>query len=315
MQAAVAVGVAGAASQAGGQEQPGTVLTTYGLTKDFGALRAVDGLEMEVRRGDVFGFLGPNGAGKTTVIRLVLGLIHPTAGYAEVCGHRVPGDRQEALRHVGGFVDDPTFYPLMSARRNLRLLGSMAGPVSEERIDEVLEIVGLEDRAESRVGGFSHGMKDVRELVRELGRGGTTVFLSSHLLHEVEQVCTRAAIIDRGRVVVQGPVSELRPEGLAVKVLTDDQGKAAETARTAFGAGAVSEDDGYVVVRAGEDVPELVRRLVADGLSVRAVVPATDQGLEDFFLELTAPDEAEQPPGKKRRGLAGLSGRAAGRHS
>jgi len=346
MQAAVAVGVAGAASQAGGQEQPGTVLTTYGLTKDFGALRAVDGLEMEVRRGDVFGFLGPNGAGKTTVIRLVLGLIHPTAGYAEVCGHRVPGDRQEALRHVGGFVDDPTFYPLMSARRNLRLLGSMAGPVSEERIDEVLEIVGLEDRAESRVGGFSHGMKqrlgiaqallhapelivldeptsgldprgmkDVRELVRELGRGGTTVFLSSHLLHEVEQVCTRAAIIDRGRVVVQGPVSELRPEGLAVKVLTDDQGKAAETARTAFGAGAVSEDDGYVVVRAGDDVPELVRRLVADGLSVRAVVPATDQGLEDFFLELTAPDEAEQPPGKKRRGLAGLSGRAAGRHS
>lgn len=322
------------------------VLATHGLTKDFGTLRAVDGLEMEVRRGDVFGFLGPNGAGKTTVIRLVLGLIHPTAGHAEICGHRVPGERQDALRHVGGFVDDPTFYPLMSARRNLRLLGSMTGPVSEERIDEVLEIAGLADRADSRVGGFSHGMKqrlgiaqallhapelivldeptsgldprgmkDVRELVRELGRGGTTVFLSSHLLHEVEQVCTRAAIIARGRVVVQGPVAELRPKGLAVKVLTDDQGRAAEAARAAFGPGAVSEDDGYVVVKAGDDVPELVRRLVADDLAVRAVVPATGQGLEDFFLELTAADGPEAPPAKRRRGLSRLAAPFAGRRS
>ena len=216
---------------------------------------------MEVCKGDIFGFLGPNGAGKTTVIRLVLGLIHPTSGYAEVCGHRVPGQLQGALRHVGGFVDDPTFYPLMSARRNLRLLGSMTGPVSEERIDEVLEIVALSDRAGDRVGGFSHGMKqrlgiaqallhspelivldeptsgldprgmkDVRELIRELGAAGTTVFLSSHLLHEVEQVCTRAVIINKGRVVVQGPVSELRPQNDAIKVLTGDQGRAGERA-------------------------------------------------------------------------------------
>ena len=319
------------------------ILTTHGLTKRFGALCAVDGLDMEVCRGDVFGFLGPNGAGKTTVIRLVLGLIHPTTGYAEVCGHRVPGERKEALRHVGGFVDDPTFYPLMSARRNLRLLGSMTGPVSEERIDEVLDVVGLADRADSRVGGFSHGMKqrlgiaqallhspelivldeptsgldprgmkDVRELVRELGRGGTTVFLSSHLLHEVEQVCNRAVIIDRGRVVVQGSVAELRPQGLAVKVLTDDQRRAAETARSAFGPDAVSEDDGYLVVRAGDDVPELVRRLVADGLAVRAVVPATDQGLEDFFLELTAADEDAAPRPARPSGLAGLMRRVTG---
>ncbi len=329
--------------QAPTQEAVAPVLTTHALSKDFGALRAVDDLEMEVCKGDVFGFLGPNGAGKTTVIRLVLGLIHPTAGHAEICGHRVPGERQDALRHVGGFVDDPTFYPLMSARRNLRLLGSMTGPVSEERIAEVLEIVGLSDRAGSRVGGFSHGMKqrlgiaqallhgpelivldeptsgldprgmkDVRELIRDLGRGGTTVFLSSHLLHEVEQVCTRAIIIDKGRVRVQGPVSELRPKGLAVKVLTSDQGKAAETARAAFGPGAVSADDGYVIVKAGEDVPELVRRLVADDLDVRAVVPATDQGLEDFFLELTAADEARAGSAAKTRGFARLGRRFSG---
>ena len=232
---------------------------------------------MEVCRGDIFGFLGPNGAGKTTVIRLALGLIHPTSGYVEVCGHRVPGELRGALRHVGGFVDDPTFYPLMSARRNLRLMGSMTGPVSEERIDEVLEIVGLSERAESRVGGFSHGMKqrlgiaqallhspelivldeptsgldprgmkDVRELIRKLGAAGTTVFLSSHLLHEVEQVCTRAVIINRGRVVVQGPVSELRPQSDAVKVLTEDQAKASGVLRSQFGDAGVVEDEGFL---------------------------------------------------------------------
>jgi len=315
------------------------ILTTHALTKQFGSLRAVDGLDMEVCKGDIFGFLGPNGAGKTTVIRLVLGLIHPSSGYAEVCGHRVPGQLQGALRHVGGFVDDPTFYPLMSARRNLRMLGSMTGPVSEERIDEVLEIVALADRSEDRVGGFSHGMKqrlgiaqallhspelivldeptsgldprgmkDVRELIRDLGAAGTTVFLSSHLLHEVEQVCTRAVILTKGRVVVQGPVSELRPQNDAIKVLTGDQGRAAGVLRGQFGAAGVVEDEGFLVVKADEEaVPEMVRRLVADGVEVRAVVPASEQGLEDFFLELTGTDAAGEPArGKKRAGLARL---------
>jgi ABC-2 type transport system ATP-binding protein len=317
------------------------ILSTHALTKEFGALRAVDGLDMDVCAGDVFGFLGPNGAGKTTVIRLALGLIHPTSGYAEIAGHRLPADRQNALRHVAGFVDDPTFYPLMSARRNLRLLGSMTGPVSEERIDEVLEIAGLSERSESRVGGFSHGMKqrlgiaqallhspdlivldeptsgldprgmkDVRELIRDLGAGGTTVFLSSHLLHEVEQVCTRAIIIDRGRVVVQGPVSELRPKTAAIKVLTGDQRRAREALRGRFGDDAVVVDEGYVVVHVDDEaVPELVRVLVGDGLDVRAVVPATEQGLEDFFLELTQ-DEGTRPAGK-RRGLGRLFRRRA----
>ena len=314
------------------------ILTTHALTKQFGDLRAVDALDMEVCRGDIFGFLGPNGAGKTTVIRLALGLIHPTSGYVEVCGHRVPGELRGALRHVGGFVDDPTFYPLMSARRNVRLMGSMTGPVSEDRIDEVLEIVGLSERAESRVGGFSHGMKqrlgiaqallhspelivldeptsgldprgmkDVRELIRKLGAGGTTVFLSSHLLHEVEQVCTRAVIINRGKVVVQGPVSELRPQSDAVKVLTEDQARASGVLRSQFGDAGVVEDEGYLIVQAGEDaVPDMVRRLVADGIAVRAVVPAPEQGLEDFFLELTGTDGDRPAPKKRRAGLARL---------
>ena len=130
------------------------VLSTHGLTKDFKKLRAVDNLDISVCRGDVFGFLGPNGCGKTTTIRLIFGLTYPTAGYVEVLDHKVPGDRTEALRHLGGFVDDPMFYNNMTARRNLRMLGQMNGEVSEERVSEVLEIVGLTDRAGYKVGSY-----------------------------------------------------------------------------------------------------------------------------------------------------------------
>ncbi len=299
------------------------VLSTHGLTKDFKKLRAVDRLELSVCRGDIFGFLGPNGAGKTTTIRLIFGLIYPTSGYAQILDHRIPDNRQEALRHVGGFVDDPTFYNNMTARRNLRILGRMNGDISEERISEVLEMVGLSDRGDSKVGGYSHGMrqrlgialalihqpdliildeptsgldpqgmKDVRELIRHLGRQGTTVFLSSHLLHEVELVCNRAAIMRKGRVVVQGPVTDLRPAGNAVKVLTGNQRRALEVLRGLVGPRGVTDDEEYLVVQAGEDVvPEIVRRLVADEIDVLAVVPAIEQGLEDMFLELTARPE------------------------
>lgn len=302
------------------------VLSTHGLTKDFKRLRAVDNLDLSVCRGDVFGFLGPNGAGKTTTIRLIFGLIYPTSGHAQVVDHRVPEQRQQALRHMGGFVDDPVFYGNMTARRNLRMLGRMNGFVTEERITEVLEMVGLSERGGSKVGGYSHGMrqrlgialalihgpeliildeptsgldpqgmKDVRELIRELGRQGTTVFLSSHLLHEVELVCNRAAIVRKGRLVAQGPVSQLHPTSNAVKVLTRNQGKALEVLRGLLGPTGVKEDEEYLVVEAGEElVPEMVRRLVADQVDILAVVPAIEQGLEDMFLELTAREEEEE---------------------
>jgi ABC-2 type transport system ATP-binding protein len=302
------------------------VLATHGLTKDFKKLRAVDRLDLSVRRGDVFGFLGPNGAGKTTTIRLIFGLTYPTSGYVSVLGHRVPENRQEALRHMGGFVDDPVFYGNLTARRNLRMLGRMNGDVSEARVTEVLEMVGLSERGQSKVGGYSHGMrqrlgialalihrpdliildeptsgldpqgmKDVRELIRELGRQGTTVFLSSHLLHEVELVCNRAAILRKGRLVAQGPVAELHPTSNAVKVLTGDQGRALEVLRGMAAASAIKEDERYLVLEAGEGfVPEMVRRLVADQIDVLAVVPAAEQSLEDMFLELTSQDDTEE---------------------
>jgi ABC-2 type transport system ATP-binding protein len=296
------------------------VLSTHGLTKDFGSLRAVDHLDLQVCRGDIFGFLGPNGAGKTTTIRMIFGLIYPTAGYAQVLEYKVPEQRLEALRHVAGFVDIPSFYPNMSGRRNLRMLGQIGGEVSEARLDEVLDTVGLGSRGDSRVGNYSHGMKqrlgiaqalihqpeviildeptsgldpigmrDVRQLIRELGRQGTTVFLSSHLLHEVEQVCNRAVIMDKGRVIVQGPVSALHPTGLMVKVLTADQARAAEVLKRLVAPGPVTDDGEFLSVRATDEVvSEMVRLLVAEEIDVRAVIQAVEQGLEDFFLELTS---------------------------
>src|SRR5665648_326144 len=293
--------------------------------QDDGSVRAVDDLDLAVCRGDVFGFLGPNGAGKTSTIRMIFGLIYPTQGHVEILGHRVPDERQEALRHVGGFVDDPVFYGNMSAHRNLRLFGGMNGPVSEERIGEVLEMVGLSTRADSKVGGYSHGMRqrlgialalihrpdvvvldeptsgldpagmrDVRGLVRDLATTGTTVFLSSHLLHEVELVANRAAVITRGRLVRQGAVSELRPARSAVRIKTGDQARAWEVLRSFGGAGGLVEEEEYIRVSAPDDqVSEMVRRLVAAGADVEAVIPSFEQGLEEMFLEMTDADEAK----------------------
>ncbi|MFH1833967.1 MAG: ATP-binding cassette domain-containing protein [bacterium] len=312
------------------------VLSTHGLTKDFKGLRAVDSLDLDVCRGDIFGFLGPNGCGKTTTIRLIFGLTYPTSGYVQVLDHKVPDDRLRALRHLGGFVDDPIFYNNMTARRNLRLLGEMNGEVNEERVSEVLEMVGLAERGRSKVGSYSHGMrqrlgiglalihnpdvivldeptsgldpqgmKDVRELIRDLGKQGTTVFLSSHLLHEVELVCNRAVIMSKGRVVVQGPVSELHPASHAVKVLTGDQNRALEIIQGMAAPGAVRRDEGYIMVESGDGfVPEMVRRLVAGEVDVLAVVPAIEQGLEDMFLELTGaaaidPNAGAPPSGRR----------------
>ncbi|MCL5735032.1 MAG: ABC transporter ATP-binding protein [Actinobacteria bacterium] len=313
------------------------VLSTHGLTKDFKRLRAVDNLDLSVCRGDVFGFLGPNGCGKTTTIRMIFGLTYPTKGYVQVLDHKLPRDRVEALRHLGGFVDDPMFYGNMTARRNLRLFGEMNGPVAEERITEVLEAVGLADRGKSKVGGYSHGMrqrlgialalihnpdiivldeptsgldpqgmKDVRELIRELGARGTTVFLSSHLLHEVELVCNRAVIMSKGRVIVQGLVSELHPASHAVKVLTGDQSKAWEIISAMAAPGSARHDEDYIVVDSGDGfVPEMVRRLVAGDVDVLAVVPAIEQGLEDMFLELTAEGEIAKSAGAPPAGAGG----------
>jgi ABC-2 type transport system ATP-binding protein len=211
-----------------------------GLIKRYGDITAVAGVDLTVEPGDVFGYLGPNGAGKTTSLRMLLGLIRPTAGSAELFGRNPMLVGAKALEGVAGFVEGPRFYPYLSGRRNLRLLADYDEPVSKSRIDEVLEIVELRDRAKDRVGGYSHGMRqrlgiaasllrsprlllldepttgldpagmrDMRALVRRLATEGITILLSSHLLNEVEELCNRVAIIRKGAIVYEGALREL----------------------------------------------------------------------------------------------------------
>jgi ABC-type multidrug transport system ATPase subunit len=297
----------------------GPAIATEALTKRFGGVLALDRLTFTVPTGSVFGFLGPNGAGKTTTIRMMVGLVFPTEGYAQILDHRLPHDRVAALKHVGGFVEVPAFYGNMSGRENLRMLGELSDDGSDARVDEVLDMVGLRERADSKVGEYSHGMnqrlgiaqalihrpevvildeptngldpqgmKDVRDLMRGLGAAGTTVFLSSHLLHEVEQVCNRALIINKGRVIVEGPVSE-------VKVLTRDQTRARQLLGALVGSDNVSEDEEFLVVDGVDgQVPDLIEQLVREGVKIEAIVPAREQGLEDYFLGLTQSSDVDR---------------------
>ncbi|HEU5347462.1 MAG TPA: ABC transporter ATP-binding protein, partial [Ktedonobacterales bacterium] len=222
------------------------VLTTTGLTKRYGKRLAVNGLNLDVRRGDVFGLLGPNGSGKSTTLRMVLGLVWPTEGSISLFGnnHSQSDQRRAALRRVGAVVEQPAFYPYLSARQNLRGVAIFAGlptsPQTHKRVDEALGYVGLTERADDAYRKYSLGMKqrlgiaaalltqpelvlldeptngldpvgmvEVRALIQQLAQRGITVLLASHLLHEVQQVCTHVAIMKEGSLLAQGEVSDL----------------------------------------------------------------------------------------------------------
>src|SRR6266704_4140752 len=216
------------------------VLRTRDLVKQYGQRLAVNNLNLEVYRGDIFGFLGPNGAGKTTTIRMALGLIAPTSGSVEILGHDVFKHRAEILPRVGALVETPALYLYMSGRDNLRAVASVLGGVPDKRIDAVLEMVGLRVRQKDRVRTYSLGMKqrlgvamallqdpdvlvldepangldpagivEIRDLMHRLSAAGKTVFISSHLLTEVQQICTRVAIINLGKLVTESSIEEL----------------------------------------------------------------------------------------------------------
>ena len=219
------------------------VIETRGLTKAFGAIRAVDDLSLQVPRGGVFGLLGPNGSGKTTTMGMLLGLIRPTSGGIWLFEDPVEGVRPQALRRIGAIVEEPSFYPYLSGRNNLRYFQGICGDASSQDVDRLLELVGLSERANSKFNTYSMGMKqrlgiayallgdpevlffdeptngldpagmnEVRSLIRRLGSSGSTVLLSSHLLYEVEQVCDSVAILSRGRLVAQGNVHQILKE-------------------------------------------------------------------------------------------------------
>jgi ABC-2 type transport system ATP-binding protein len=296
------------------------------LVKRYGELVAVDHVDLTVERGDVFGYLGPNGAGKTTSLRMMLGLIRPTDGRAELFGLDPLVHGARALDGVAGFVEGPAFYPYLSARRNLELLADYDdGP--RARIEEVLELVELRDRAGDRVGGYSHGMKqrlgiaasllraprlllldepttgldpagmrDMRELVRRLAGEGITILLSSHLLYEVEELCNRVAIVRRGRVVYEGSLAELKASAATSYGLRAvDVETARRVALSVAGIADVVAQDGELRFTAGEDaVAMLTVALGRAGVGFTALVPRT-ASLEELFLDLTEGEPGPAP--------------------
>jgi ABC-2 type transport system ATP-binding protein len=301
-------------------------VSARGLVKVYGELVAVDHVDLTVEKGDVFGYLGPNGAGKTTSLRMLLGLIRPTEGSIELFGRDPHVDGARALEGVAGFVEGPTFYPYLSARRNLRLLAAYDDGDSRSRIEKLLELVELSDRGEDKVGGYSHGMRqrlgiaaallrepklllldepttgldpagmrDMRDLVRRLAGEGITVLLSSHLLAEVEELCNRVGILRRGQLLFQGPLRELLAQaGGGYQLRTTDDARAARIA-AAHGLRTAAAPDGLLVEAGDEEAVALGFALAADGVGVRALVPQR-ASLEELFFRLT--EDAAQDGGR-----------------
>jgi ABC-2 type transport system ATP-binding protein len=281
------------------------VLRTRGLSKNYGRLRAVDGLDLEVRRGDVFGFLGPNGAGKSTTIRMITGLIRPAAGSVELFGCDARSHRHEVMRRVGAIVEEPAFYRYLSGRRNLEILAAMSGGAPRERIDKVAKYShGMRQRLgiaqallprpelvvldEPTTGLDPQGMKEVRDLVRDLAeRERVTVFLSSHLLHEVEQVCNRAAVIHRGKLITAGEVADIkRDEAEIVRIAVDDPERASALLGGQPWVSAIGADGDRLRVRMAHDrAADANALLVQAGLRVWALEPE-QRSLEDAFFAL-----------------------------
>lgn len=291
------------------------VVQTHGLTKHYGPILAVDRLDLTVRRGEVYGFLGPNGAGKTTTLRMLLGLILPSAGSATVAG-AAPGTPQSLVK-VGAIVETPAFYPYLSGYDNLRVLATYCG-VPEKRIGAALDQVELTPRARSRFSTYSMGMKqrlgiaaalikepellildeptngldpqgmaDVRNLIVALGQGERTVLVSSHLLGEVEQMCTRIGVIQKGKLVAEGTIDELRGAAtLTIRAAPAEQ--AMNLLAAEAGADNVKRlDDGKFNLNVDlTRAAELNRKLVQAGVEV-SELHASERSLEQIFIELT----------------------------
>jgi ABC-2 type transport system ATP-binding protein len=297
------------------------VIQISGLTKRFGRRLAVDGLDLEVAPGEIFGFLGPNGAGKSTTIRMLLGLLRPDGGEARVLGARIPHERLRVSARVGALAESPAFYEYLSGRRNLELLARLSGGCDRKRVDEVLELVGLRDRQHDRVGAYSHGMKqrlgiaqallpkpdliildepatgldpqglvEVRELMRHLrDEENLTIFLSSHLLHEVELICTGVGVVSQGRLIRRGTVAELLSRSTSqADVRVDDVPRAIQVAGALPYVTGTEARDGWVRVSlSGDLIADLNRDLVGAGLRVSALAPARST-LEETYLTLMA---------------------------
>lgn len=299
------------------------VLRTFHLTKKFKNITAVDGLNLSVNRGDIFGFLGPNGAGKSTTIRMILGLVKPTAGEVKLFNNSLQKNRAYLLKKVGALVETPSFYNYLTARRNLEIFASLIGNVDYRHIKQTLKIVALSSRADDKVRTFSQGMKqrlgiaqallgnpeliildeptagldpqgmkEIRHLISQLAQHGLTIFISSHLLHEVEQICNKMAIINKGKLVVQGSVEELLKSGNDLIILKVDRPtEAASLLKTNAWIKSIDVTPGEIKVTIERrHIPEMNRLLVTSGFKVFAIQPQSS--LEDYFLSIVGAGNA-----------------------
>ena len=296
-------------------------IETSGLTKFFGKQKVVDELALSVPTGSVFGFLGPNGSGKTTTIRMLLGLLTPDAGDVRLLGQPIPAASDQALPLIGALIDGPACYPWLSGRQNLWRFDA-SGPDSQRstrkaRIEEALGRVGLTAAGDKRFKAYSLGMRqrlglanallrprqllildeptngmdpqgtrEIRHLIRELAADGTTVFLSSHLLAEIEQVCTHLAVMSAGRLVAQGSLNELQAATSPVLRVDTDDVQAAEAILFASGLKTTTEVNQITSVIGGVRPEDVCRRLVEGGVGVRRFV-VERPSLEDTFVALT----------------------------
>lgn len=311
----------------------GYALRTRGLFKRYGARPALQGLDLAVPRGVVYGFLGPNGAGKTTLMRLLVGLIRPDAGEIELLGQPYTWRRRQRLFEVGALVESPTFYGYLSGRDNLRALAASGARVPSSRVDEVLSLVGLAERGRDKAGRYSMGMKQrlgiaaallsdpqlllldepangldpggivaMRQTLRALTAAGKTVFVSSHILPEVQQLADVVGIVNAGRLVREGRLADLLSEGGHVRARVGQADLAAAmTALAVLGAPTTTQPaeapgHAWIDVRlAPERAAEVNRVLAAAGVYASALTSGSD--LESIFLSLTSPTAPPGGPG------------------
>ncbi len=294
------------------------VLRTRALTKQYGARLAVDALDLEIRRGRVYGFLGPNGAGKTTTIAMLLGLLAPSSGGMEILGHDAASEHATALRRTGAVLDGLGYFPHLTGRDNVRLWARLNGMRDAARIDAVIEIARLSGRADDKVRDYSLGMKqrlavavalledpellildeptngldpagirEFRQLIRQLAADGKTVFVSSHLLSEVQQMCDDVGIVKHGKLIAQGEVTTLVQSGTRLVVRATDPRALAVLKQQQWVAAATLEDDGTISVEAPADKASDISRVLAGEGIWLSELRAQDGSLEEFFLDVT----------------------------
>lgn len=298
-------------------------IETVGLVKAFGDQKAVSEVSLSVPSGSVFGFLGPNGSGKTTTIRMLLGLAEATAGQINLLGHSIPKQVAQALPKVGALVEGPAFYPYMSGRNNLMRMDSADrnsnSATREARVDAALERVGLSNAAKKKVHAYSLGMKqrlglanallkprellildeptngldpqgtrEVRNLIRSLAAEGITIFLSSHLLTEIEQLCSHVAVMRAGEIVAQGSLEEIRANGQTRLILNVDNTKEAKEVLKAAGINKSKSAGNKIIssVASDFDVAKLNKQLVAKKIAV-SEIRLEHPSLEEYFVDLT----------------------------